>query len=87
MQYIGKTENKISVRWTAHRSNRKKIEFGENNDKAALLKHYLIITKKFKLINHAFPIVLRLFLLNNQTKKFWTGVKTVDFQNWMSKLI
>ena len=30
----------FTVRWTAHRSNWNKFKFEENNDKAALLKHY-----------------------------------------------
>ena len=40
MQYAGQTKNKFSLRWTAHRSNWNKFKFEENNDKAALLKHY-----------------------------------------------
>ena len=40
MQYVGQTINKFSVRWTVHRSNWKRCKFEENNDKAAILKHY-----------------------------------------------
>ena len=40
MQYVGQTKNKFSVRWSAHRTNWKKFKFEENNDRAALLKHY-----------------------------------------------
>ena len=40
VQYVRQTKNEFSVRWTAHRLNWNKFKFEENNDKAALLKHY-----------------------------------------------
>ena len=40
MQYVRQTKNKFSVRGIAHRLNLNKFKFEENNDKAALLKHF-----------------------------------------------
>ena len=40
MQYVGQTKNKFSVRWLHTDRIGTNLNFEENNDKAALLKHY-----------------------------------------------
>ena len=40
MQYVGQTKNKFSTRWNNHRSFWNKFNVKDNNDRAALLKHF-----------------------------------------------
>ena len=39
-QYVGRTKNRFSVRWTAHRNSWKTFDISAKGDKAALLKLY-----------------------------------------------
>ena len=40
MQYVKQTKNKFSTRWNNHRSFWNKFNVKDNNDRAALLKHF-----------------------------------------------
>ena len=40
MQYVGQTKNKFSTRWNNHCSFWNKFNVKDNNDRAALLKHF-----------------------------------------------
>ena len=87
MQYVGQTKNKFSVRWTAHRLNWNKLNLKKNHDRAALLKHYASCHEKTFVKKPCISDCFRVIFVEQPNKKISTGVKTIDFVNWIPKLI
>ena len=71
MQNVGQIINKFSVRRTADRSNWNKFKFEENNDKAALLKHYAIHHKKFLVNKPCISNRFRVIFIEQPNKRYF----------------
>ena len=82
MQYVGQTINKFSVRWTAHRSNWNKFKFEENNDKAALLKHYANYHEEILVNKPCICHCFRVIFVEQPNKRYLDWCE----DRWFSKL-
>ena len=69
MQYVGQTKNKFSVRWSTPRMNRNKFKFEENNDRAALLKHYANYHEEILVKNPCISDCFRVIFVKQPNKR------------------
>ena len=70
MQYVRQTKNKFFVCQTAHRSNWNKFEFEENNDTAALFKHYANYHKKILVDKPCISDCFRVIFVEQPNKRY-----------------
>ena len=87
MQYVGQTKNKFSNRWNNHRSFWNKFNVKDNNDQAALLKHFYKF--HFDAFNGKLDITecYMVIFVEHRIKLYWIGVKINGLIIGMLKLI